>query len=62
MVGTHLRDHALPDGAAIAFVVRDSRTFVPDDSSTLLPNDVLFVVVAPDTSPESVVSWATVEQ
>jgi len=59
VVGSRLRDHALPDGAVIAFVIRDARTFVPDDRVVLVADDVLLVVVAPDTTPEKVVAWAT---
>lgn len=59
VVGTRLEQQVLPDGARVAFVVRDERTFVPDDGMVLAADDVLLVVVAPDTSPETLTLWAT---
>lgn len=60
--GTRLAEHALPDGAVISFVIRNGQTFVPDKDLVLAANDVLVVVVAPDTEPDKVVAWATVPQ
>ena len=59
IVGTQLRDHALPDGARVALVVRDDQTFVPDGSMVLTADDVLLLAVAPETTPQTVIEWAT---
>ena len=59
VVGTRLSEHLLPDGAIVAFIVRDARTFVPDNDIVLAADDVLLVVVAPDTPPETLTAWAT---
>jgi potassium/hydrogen antiporter len=58
-IGSRLRDRVLPEGARVALVVRDDQTFVPDGDWVLMINDVLLVAVAPDTSPETLVAWAT---
>jgi potassium/hydrogen antiporter len=59
VLGSRLRDHVMPDGARVALVVRDGQTFVPDGDMMLMAGDVLLVAVAPDTTPETLVSWAT---
>jgi len=59
LVGTRLADHSLPNEAVVAFVVREARTFVPDDDLVLAAADVLLVVVAPGTQPATLTAWAT---
>ena len=59
VLGSRLRDHVMPDGARVALVVRDGQTFVPDGDMMLMAGDVLLVAVAPDTTPETLVAWAT---
>jgi cell volume regulation protein A len=59
VLGDRLRDHELPNGARVAFVVRDDQTFVPDGDMVLLANDTLLVAVTPDTTPEILIAWAT---
>jgi potassium/hydrogen antiporter len=57
VIGTRLRDHDLPNGARVALVVRDDRTFVPDGDTMLAAGDVLLLAVEPDTSPDTLVAW-----
>ncbi len=59
VVGTQLRDHELPHGARVALVVRAAETFVPDGEMVLTAGDVLLLAVASETSPESLIEWAT---
>ena len=59
VVGTRLSDHGLPDGARVAFAVRDAHTFVPDGDMVLTAGDVLLIAVAPETDPETLIVWAT---
>lgn len=59
VVGTHLRDHELPNGARVALVVRTGLTFVPDGDTVLAADDVLLLAVAPDTPPDTLVEWAS---
>jgi potassium/hydrogen antiporter len=59
VVGTHLRDHELPNGARVALVVRAEQTFVPDGAMVLTVDDVLLLAVAPDTAPETLIEWAS---
>jgi cell volume regulation protein A len=59
VLGGRLRDHVMPDGARVALAVRDEQTFVPDGDTVLMADDVLLIAVAPDTTPETLVAWAT---
>jgi cell volume regulation protein A len=59
VIGTHLRDHTLPNGARVALVVRRGQTFVPDGDTLLTADDVLLLAVAPETAPETVTEWTT---
>ena len=59
VLGGRLKDHVMPDGARVALAVRDGATFVPDGDMVLMADDVLLVAVAPETSPDTLVSWAT---
>ncbi|HSB87513.1 MAG TPA: potassium/proton antiporter [Ilumatobacteraceae bacterium] len=59
VLGTHLRDHQLPEGSRVALVVRGSESFVPDGDMVLTADDVLLIAVTPDTNPETLTAWAT---
>jgi Trk K+ transport system NAD-binding subunit len=59
VLGSRLRERAMPDGARVALVVRGDSTFVPDGDMVLTDHDVLLVAVAPDTAPTTLVAWAT---
>ena len=43
----------------MALVVRDGQTFVPDGDMEFTADDVLLLAVAPDTTPDALIEWAT---
>ena len=46
-------------GPPVALVVRDGQTFVPDGDMEFTADDVLLLAVAPDTTPDALIEWAT---
>ena len=59
IAGCTLNDQALPAGASLAFIVRVEHTFVPDGATVFATDDVLLLVVEPDTTPETLAAWAS---
>ena len=59
VVGTQLRAQQLPRGARVALVVREQHSFVPDGDLVLTADDVLLLAVAPGTTPQTLIDWAT---
>jgi len=44
--GVYLPELRLPEDAAVVLIVRDGRSFVPDDSSRLIRGDQVLIVSA----------------
>lgn len=47
-VGARLRDLALPEGAVVAMIARDQEIIPPRGSTSVEPNDHVFIVLRPD--------------
>ena len=51
--GVYLPELRLPEDAAVVLIVRDGRSFVPDDTTRLMRGDQALLVVGPPVAAEA---------
>jgi cell volume regulation protein A len=51
--GVHLPELRLPAAAAVVLIVRDGRSFVPEDTTRLMRGDPALLVAARGSRPEA---------